>query len=119
VTPGREGPGRSDAGTGGELPDAADSTALTAGGRVETVVPAGDDPVVCERCGRPFPRDREDLLALHRGLAHWSTLAPAERSAYDDALAAEDADLRRFRIVALGLLVLLYFGFLFAFALFT
>jgi hypothetical protein len=97
---------------------AVDPSALTAGD-VETVVPQGEDPLVCERCGRPFPRDQADLLALHRGLAHWTVLTPAERDAYDDALAAEEADLRRFRLLALGALVLLYFGFLFAFALFT
>jgi hypothetical protein len=46
-------------------------------------------------------------------------LEESERAAYRSALADEEADLRRFRIVALGLLVLVYFGFLFAYALFA
>lgn len=84
---------------------------------VETAVPPGATAHACERCGRPFAH--ESYLALHRGLAHGAALTDEERAAYAAALDDERDDLRRFRIVALGGLVLLYFGFLFAYALFT
>jgi hypothetical protein len=81
----------------------------------DVAVPPGAPTHTCARCGRPFGRERH--LALHRGLAHGDTLDEAERAAYESALTDERADLRRFRIVGLGLLVLVYFGFLFAYAL--
>ena len=83
----------------------------------ETEVPPGAPTHDCGRCGRPFAR--EELLVLHRGLAHYDDLTDAEREAFRTAYDGEAADIRRFRIVALGGLVLLYFGFLLAYALFT
>ncbi|WP_425504736.1 DUF7410 domain-containing protein [Salinigranum marinum] len=81
---------------------------------VETVVPP-DGPVHrCAYCDRPFAE--ESYLVLHRGLAHADELSPDEREAFTAAYDDEEAELQRFRIVALGLLVLLYFGFLFTFA---
>ncbi|MGM0590763.1 MAG: DUF7410 domain-containing protein [Halobacteriota archaeon] len=71
----------------------------------------------CEYCGRPFTR--EDYCALHRGLAHPDRLSADQRVAFDDVFEGESADLRRFRLVSLGALVLLYFGFLFAYAVFA
>jgi hypothetical protein len=77
-----------------------------------------DAPVyACDRCGRPFAA--ESRLALHRGLAHRTDLSPAEREAFEAARDEEVADLRRFRLLALAALVLLYFGFLFAYAVFA
>jgi len=70
----------------------------------------------CERCGAAFASERG--LALHRGLRH-DGLTDAERAAYESAREAEDAELRRFRILALGALVLVYFALLFAYALVT
>jgi hypothetical protein len=70
----------------------------------------------CERCGAVFASDRH--LALHRGLVH-DDLTAAERTAYDDARAAEAADVRRYRLLALGALVAVYFALLFAYALVT
>jgi hypothetical protein len=84
---------------------------------VETAVPP-DAPVHrCAYCDRPFAA--ESFLVLHRGLAHADVLSAAEREVFESAYADEEADLGRFRIVALGLLVLLYFGFLFTFAVVT
>jgi hypothetical protein len=84
---------------------------------VETDVPP-DGPVHrCTYCDRPFAE--ESYLILHRGLAHADVLSQIEREAFADAYTEEEADLGRFRIVALGLLVLLYFGFLFTFAVVT
>jgi hypothetical protein len=95
--------------------DAAPSAAARTA--VETVVPP-DGPVHrCAYCDRPFAE--ESYLVLHRGLAHADELSADEREAFTAAYGEEEADLRRFRIVALGLLVLLYFGFLFAFAVVT
>ena len=82
---------------------------------VETDVPPGAPTRACERCGRPFAR--EEYLVLHRGLAHYGDLTDAERGAFAAAYDDEWTDIRRFRIVALGGLVLLYFGFLLAYAL--
>jgi hypothetical protein len=84
---------------------------------VETTVPPGAPVHRCAYCGRPFAA--ESYLALHRGLAHADVLSAAEREGFEAAYADEESDLGRFRIVALGLLVLLYFGFLFTFAVVT
>ncbi|WP_336024921.1 DNA-binding protein [Halobellus salinisoli] len=65
----------------------------------------------CEDCGRRFYT--EDLLNLHRGVTHPSALDEAERDAYREVYAAEERAIRSFRLRALGILVLLYFGFLF------
>jgi hypothetical protein len=80
-----------------------------------TRVPSDADPYVCAHCGEPFVR--EQYLALHRGLEHYAQLTAEERTAFDEAYADESTELYRFRIVALGGLVALYFAFLFAYAL--
>jgi hypothetical protein len=85
--------------------------------QIEFDVPTGETPHECERCGQPFKDERQ--LALHRGLEHAGGLTDAEREAFDEAYAAEESEIRRFRIVALGALVLIYFGFLFAFSVFA
>ena len=84
---------------------------------VETAVPADADTYACSYCGRPFTR--EEYLVLHRGLAHPDALTDAERDAYEDAYAEEQAEIKRFRIIALGVLVAIYFGFLFTYAMFA
>ena len=68
----------------------------------------------CERCGQPFAG--EERLALHRGLEHPGDLDEAEVEAFREAHADEEADLRRFRLKALGTLVVLYFGLLMVYA---
>ncbi|WP_313694651.1 DUF7410 domain-containing protein [Halorarum halobium] len=78
-----------------------------------TDVPADATVYECPRCGAPFARERH--RDLHVGLDH-GDLSEAERAAYDAASEGEAADLRRFQILALGALVLLYFGFLFTYA---
>lgn len=70
----------------------------------------------CGYCGAAFASERH--LALHRGLAH-DDLTEAERAAFAEARETEEAELRRFRIVALGALVAVYFALLFAYALVT
>ncbi|MFC7236027.1 DUF7410 domain-containing protein [Halosegnis marinus] len=68
----------------------------------------------CPYCDRVFARGA--YRDLHLGLDHGGDLTPAERAAYEDALADEEEALTLFRYKALGLLVLIYFGFLMAYA---
>ena len=75
------------------------------------------DAVECTHCGRAFPNER--LRDLHRGLDHYDRLDGAEREAYEAAYLAENDDLRSFRLRALAVLVLLYFGFLMLYAVVT
>jgi hypothetical protein len=75
-----------------------------------------DTPRVCAYCGRAFAR--ADWLALHRGLDHGDRLDAAEREAYERAREAEQKRLRLFRLKALGVLVVLYFGFVMAYSFF-
>lgn len=83
----------------------------------DTHVPPDATAHVCDRCGRPFVH--ESQLALHRGLDHADDLSPDERAAFETAHEEEVADLRRFRLLALAALVLLYFGFLMTYAVVT
>ena len=112
---------RADAGARADAPAGSDSASQSEAEAlrvaVETDVPPGAPVHACERCGRPFAH--EEHLVLHRGLAHYGDLTDAERDAFTAAYDDERADIHRFRIVALGGLVLLYFGFLLAYALVT
>ena len=68
----------------------------------------------CPYCDR---RERtRELLALHVGEAHWDSATDAERYRYREAYSAESEALWRYRLLAVGALVILYFGFLFAYA---
>ncbi|ELZ84818.1 DNA binding protein [Haloferax elongans ATCC BAA-1513] len=77
----------------------------------------GPDRHVCERCGDAYPSAR--LLTLHRGARHPDDLTADEVEAYREAYYAEERELKSFRIRALGVLVLMYFGFLILFILFA
>ena len=83
----------------------------------ETRVPSGESPVECPYCERPL--ESEELLVLHKGLDHWERLADEEREAFRETYRDENDDLRTFRLKMLGLLVLLYFAFLFVYSYFT
>ena len=72
---------------------------------------------VCDDCGRAF--HTADLRVLHRGVRHPDALSEAERDAYREAYADEEAAIRSFRIRALGLLVVLYFGLLFLYVIYA
>lgn len=73
----------------------------------EYAVPPGAATVDCEYCGAPHAD--EELLALHRGLEHPERLTGAQRDAFETAYEREQDEIRRFRLIALGALVLLYF----------
>lgn len=80
------------------------------------LVSADSDAERCSHCGAPF-RDPE-LLALHLGTEHEGDLSDEERSRFEEAYEAESEEIRLFRLKALGVLVLLYFGLLIAFSVF-
>jgi hypothetical protein len=68
----------------------------------------------CPYCGRPFADG--ELLALHRGHSHTEELTAAEQEAFENAYEAEEQEIREYRLKAIGLLVVLYFGFLIVYA---
>lgn len=67
----------------------------------------------CPYCGRQCMDDQ--LLALHKGHVHTDQLTATERTDYENASAAEDEALRRYRLKVLLVVTVLYFGFLFAY----
>ncbi|MFO7833244.1 MAG: DNA-binding protein [Halohasta sp.] len=82
--------------------------------RPETRVPEDETPVVCPYCGFELPNNEQ--CRLHVGLEHYNELGEDEREAFKRNYTEEEAALNRFRIVALGALVVLYFGFLVVYA---
>lgn len=80
----------------------------------ETRVPPDESPAECPYCQRPL--ESEELLILHEGLDHWEQLSDDERETFRETYSHETDDLRTFRLKMLGLLVLLYFAFLFVYS---
>ena len=80
----------------------------------ETHVPDDDEPVVCPYCG--FELTDGTQYRLHLGLEHYGSLTDAEREQFKQTYTNEEETLNRFRIIALGGLVALYFGFLVVYA---
>lgn len=80
----------------------------------ETAVPDDETPVACPYCGFELVDDRQ--RRLHLGLEHYAELSDDEREAFKRTYTQEEEALNRFRIVALGGLVVLYFGFLVVYA---
>lgn len=81
-------------------------------------------PANADSTGAPCPYcDRRltsgHLRSLHVGEAHPDRCTDAEREAYREAYDRESRDLLAYRITALGALVVLYFGLLFAYAIFA
>lgn len=72
------------------------------------------EDAACPYCGREFAR--RDYRDLHLGVDHEGELTDGERERYETALAEEERQLRLFRYKALGLLVLVYFGFVILYA---
>lgn len=68
-------------------------------------------PTTCPHCGRPFSRAR--YRTLHVGLEHYDRLGDDEREAFVSEYREETAEIKRFRLKALALLIVLYFGFLY------
>ena len=80
----------------------------------ETEVPEDAEPVVCPYCG--FELTDETQYRLHSGLEHYGSLSDDEREQFKESYTDEESTLNRFRIIALGGLVALYFGFLIVYA---
>jgi len=80
----------------------------------ERRAPPDATPATCPHCDAPFPTDR--LRDLHVGHSHLADATDRERTAYEDALDADEDDLRMFQYVALAALVLVYFFFLMTYA---
>ena len=78
---------------------------------------AADAEYVCGDCGRAF--HTEDLRVLHRGVRHPDAIDPAAQEAYREAYLEEERAIRSFRIRALGVLVVLYFGLLFLYVVYA
>lgn len=72
---------------------------------------------LCEYCEQPFTTT--DRLALHKGLEHFQSLTESEKETFMAAQAAEENGLRMLRLKALSMLVFVYFGFLFLYAIFA
>jgi hypothetical protein len=68
----------------------------------------------CPYCDRRFAR--EAYRDLHLGQEHGARLDAGEREAYEAAHDAEAEAIRLFRLKALAVLVLVYFGFLMVYA---
>lgn len=85
---------------------------------INTEVPPEELPTdVCEYCAQPFATTKR--LVLHKGLEHIRVLTEPEREAFRAARADEEDGLRTLRLKALGMLVIVYFGFLFLYAFFS
>lgn len=69
----------------------------------------------CEYCDRPFADEK--LLALHRGFEHHDRIGDDELTAFESAYGSETDELRHYQILAIGTLVVLYFGLLIVYAL--
>lgn len=80
----------------------------------DTSVPDDVIPVACPYCGFALADDKQ--RRLHVGLEHYAELTDDEREAFKRTYTEEEAALNRFRIIALGGLVALYFGFLVVYA---
>ena len=77
--------------------------------------PDVEDASSCPHCGRPFSRAR--YRTLHVGLEHYDRLGDDEREAFVAEYREETAEIKRFRLKALALLITLYFGFLYLYLL--
>ncbi|WP_128477847.1 C2H2-type zinc finger protein [Halorussus pelagicus] len=80
----------------------------------DTEVPPGESPVNCPHCGRPLESER--LLVLHEGIDHWERLDDERREEFHETYRRENDDLRTFRLKMLGVLVVVYFAFLFVYS---
>ena len=78
---------------------------------------SGPNGYRCRVCGRSFPAAH--LLVLHGGVRHPSELTERESAEYRAEYEREERQIRSFRIRALGTLVVLYFGFLFMYAIYA
>jgi hypothetical protein len=96
--------------------DAEASTPSTATEHAETAVPDDRTAHRCPYCDRPFAV--EARVTLHVGLTHYDVCTDAEAEAFEDAYVAETDAIKRYRLKAAALLIVVYFGFLMVYAVF-
>ena len=82
---------------------------------MEYDIPPETDVQDCPYCDRPFAE--ADQRDIHIGVDHADAMTDEQREAFEAAWAAEDDALRQYRIIAVGVLVLIYFGLLMTYAL--
>lgn len=92
-------------------------TDQTSSSITHSTVDTSDPPYLCKTCNRRFKT--QALLIHHCGVRHPDTLDEGEKEQLSELYQEEEAQLRRFRIIALGGIVLLYFGFFFMYAIFA
>ena len=90
--------------------DSTTGSTVAATASEQYTVPAENDAFVCDYCGAPFAT--EEYRALHWGLEHGESLTDDQRATFEDVASEETEELKLFRLKALGLLVLPYFGLL-------
>ena len=88
----------------------------TGPGRVESAVPDDRTAHRCPYCDRPFAA--ADRVTLHVGLVHYDVCTDAEAEAFEDAYLGETDEIKRYRLKAAAVLILVYFGFLMIYAVF-
>jgi hypothetical protein len=83
---------------------------------VETTVPEDATAHRCPYCDRPFAI--EERVTLHVGLTHYDVCTDAEVDAFQSTYTAENEAIRRYRLKAAAVLIVVYFGFLMVYAVF-
>lgn len=94
-----------------ETASASDATA-----DVETVVSEDATAHRCPYCDRPFAEP--DRVTLHVGLTHYDVCTDAEVDAFQSTYTAENEAIKRYRLKAAAVLIVVYFGFLMVYAVF-
>jgi hypothetical protein len=108
---------RTDATTSATDGTEGDATAPSTGvEHVESTVPGDRAAHRCPYCDRPFAT--EDRVTLHVGLTHYDVCSDAEAEAFEDAYVAETDAIKRYRLKAAAVLIVVYFGFLMVYAVF-
>jgi hypothetical protein len=79
-------------------------------------VPEGETAYRCPYCGRAFAAERR--VTLHVGLTHYDVCTDAEAEAFEEVYLAENQAIKRYRLKAAAVLILVYFGFLMVYAVF-
>jgi len=99
-----------------EGPDDDTAAPSTESQHVEAVVPEDRTAHRCPYCDRPFAS--EERVTLHVGLTHYDVCTDAEAEAFEEAYLAETDEIKRYRLKAAAVLILVYFGFLMVYAVF-
>lgn len=78
-------------------------------------IPEGSAAYECQYCDVVAPN--KQIRSLHYGLSHRGDLSDRERARFERSYRNEQQAIRRFRLGALGAIIILYFGLLMVYAL--